>query len=840
MYNVNSGFGQVIGQLPFLGSGKHFVVGDSSTVNEDMLKELFGYDPDGTLRFFDDIDEANNHCTANAGDMILVMPSHAESLTAAGAIALDTAGVSVRGLGVGNNRPVITFASTDNAATMTMSGNNTRLENVVLVCNDDGLTNGLVVSGNNCYIDIETQDTSSAVEFATAVRLDTADNCILKLKHIGFTAGNAMVSAVRLDDCDNVRIDIDGFGVLTTAWVEMVDVASTNVYVTGRVFTQGVTGGTRDIVDTITGSTWYGEIEDMSAGRKYSGGSAQAWASDDVSGLAAAIDAIDNFVDTEVASILTASGAVADAALADTIEGAAASTQSMITDIKGVLQRLGADNANNTAATTLVVANTDGSILERLEAIQQHVGATDGATNILGANDADNGFDSSAVVANADGSVVERLEDIVVKVTAVDDIIDTEFPVIVTAVGAVADAVLADTIEGTDATTQSILTDVKGVLQRIGADSANNSAATTLVDANDDGSLLERVEGLKDALVLVRGTFTTSSATVPADTGRTEANDYWNGCYLIPTAGAIIGEPRQIVDFANAGGVFTLDADIPFTAVPGTVAYVIVPGPGFIAAAADSTAVTTPAHTIGNKADAAATGAVSATESLMAYAKQVVTNTEAAATSLTTIDANQDVGVADAATNALMRDVVGNKTDAANTSIGATLSLVANLKGILSIVAGLDVTKNSKLGLKVTKAASDVINGTADVALFTVSGGRVLLTHFEMELTAADIAAGVCNVNIQSDPTVGGDLDLCAILDVDGDTNGSLYSITGVLADALQGGVPGGTVGMSRGIIIPEGNIALTSSSDGGSGGSQPKFEMWYIPLDTGATVVAA
>lgn len=87
---------------------------------------------------------------------------------------------------------------------------------------------------------------------------------------------------------------------------------------------------------------------------------------------------------------------------------------------------IGRDDANNSFASTAVVANIDGSVLERLEAIQQHVGATDGSTNVLGVNDADNGFDSSAVVANADGSVLERLEDINVKVTAVDDFVDTE------------------------------------------------------------------------------------------------------------------------------------------------------------------------------------------------------------------------------------------------------------------------------------------------------------------------------------------------------------------------------------------------------------------------------
>ncbi len=93
---------------------------------------------------------------------------------------------------------------------------------------------------------------------------------------------------------------------------------------------------------------------------------------------------------------------------------------------------LGRDDNNNTAATTNVAANADGSILERIEYLQGLVGGVDGAANVLGANDADNQFDSSAVVANVDGSVLERLEDVVVKVTAIDDYVDTEVAAIKT------------------------------------------------------------------------------------------------------------------------------------------------------------------------------------------------------------------------------------------------------------------------------------------------------------------------------------------------------------------------------------------------------------------------
>ncbi len=98
-------------------------------------------------------------------------------------------------------------------------------------------------------------------------------------------------------------------------------------------------------------------------------------------------------------------------------------------------------------------------------------------------------------------------------------------------------------------------------------------------DGGGDSLSLSDVEELLQStspFLLAEGTFTTSSATVPADTARAEANDYWKGCWLMATAGAIIYQPRLISGFANTGGVFTLDVKQPFTAVPGLVTYVIL------------------------------------------------------------------------------------------------------------------------------------------------------------------------------------------------------------------------------------------------------------------------
>lgn len=102
------------------------------------------------------------------------------------------------------------------------------------------------------------------------------------------------------------------------------------------------------------------------------------------------------------------------------------------------------------------------------------------------------------------------------------------------------------------------------------------------------------------------GTFTTDSATVPADTGQgAKATNYFKGCLLIPLTGVCAFQPRLIVAFTTATGVFTLDAEEPFTAAPGLVTYVIVAAEADLVPAANGTNVTTTAQVIGNKADAA-------------------------------------------------------------------------------------------------------------------------------------------------------------------------------------------------------------------------------------------
>src|SRR5215211_623854 len=60
---------------------------------------------------FATIDYAIGNCTADQGDLILVLPGHEEAVSAAAGLALDVAGVTIQGVGTGRARPTITLGT---------------------------------------------------------------------------------------------------------------------------------------------------------------------------------------------------------------------------------------------------------------------------------------------------------------------------------------------------------------------------------------------------------------------------------------------------------------------------------------------------------------------------------------------------------------------------------------------------------------------------------------------------------------------------------------------------------------------------------------------------------
>lgn len=116
---------------------------------------------------FATIDYAVGKCTANQGDLILALPGHQESVSAAGLLALDVAGITIQGLGNGRGRPIITLSGATNAD-VDVDAAKVALRNVVLdMTGIDAVAAGLDV--NAADFTLEDCDVILATASAQAV-----------------------------------------------------------------------------------------------------------------------------------------------------------------------------------------------------------------------------------------------------------------------------------------------------------------------------------------------------------------------------------------------------------------------------------------------------------------------------------------------------------------------------------------------------------------------------------------------------------------------------------------------------------------------------------------------
>lgn len=272
--NQNAGYGQaeiasIIGNMPT--TGKIFVVAASGNANYNLIDEILPPDYAGVQRRYSTVDAAVNACTASAGDVILVAPGHTETFAAASSIALDVVGVTVIGLGSGALRPTFSYSTTD--STIAMNAASCVLKNIIIKPTVDSVVAGIVLSAPSCTIDIESQDTSSAVEFISPiVTTAAADKATINAKHIGFLAGDAMTRYIDVVGMNTGRINVDFYGKASVAVVNFRTTASDNVNVTGY-FYNGTTANTLDVVDSVGTSTWTLQGFDGVAGSTITGGS---------------------------------------------------------------------------------------------------------------------------------------------------------------------------------------------------------------------------------------------------------------------------------------------------------------------------------------------------------------------------------------------------------------------------------------------------------------------------------------------------------------------------------------------------------------------------------------
>jgi hypothetical protein len=153
----------------------------------------------------------------------------------------------------------------------------------------------------------------------------------------------------------------------------------------------------------------------------------------------------------------------------------------------------------------------------------------------------------------------------------------------------------------------------------------------------------------------------------------------------------------------------------------------------------------------------------------------------------------------------------------------------------MSVLIKGEATRLAMKGALVTKASA-TLPATTTQNLFTISGGLVLVTSIVGVVTTV-IQAQANATKLTSAPTVGTAADLCATLDITGDEAGTLYSITGVLGDAMLGVNAGAVPDMLKPVIVPAGVIRLSCAA---TNTGATRWLMTYIPLETGARVVSA
>lgn len=127
---------------------------------------------------FATIDYAVGNCTANNGDVIYVMPGHTETLSDAGQLVFDVAGIKVIGLGHGESRPKIVHGTATDAD-VDITGASTYLKNLVFCADFADVAVSIDLDATDCtFEDCEWRDNASGENFVVYIDADdTANAC---------------------------------------------------------------------------------------------------------------------------------------------------------------------------------------------------------------------------------------------------------------------------------------------------------------------------------------------------------------------------------------------------------------------------------------------------------------------------------------------------------------------------------------------------------------------------------------------------------------------------------------------------------------------------------------
>jgi len=191
----------------------------------------YGFTPD---KPYATLDYAVGKTTTSKGDIIYLMPGHAETISTATAAVLDKIGTQVIGIGTGSLRPTFTLGAA--AGTISITGANCLIENVLIVSNFLNVTTSVTVGADADGLtlrNVEFRDTSVILGslIGITVAAGVTDLSIIGCKYYGialtapatdFIQAAGAVSRLVVKDC-YVKGDFSG-GVITATAAQSLDV----------------------------------------------------------------------------------------------------------------------------------------------------------------------------------------------------------------------------------------------------------------------------------------------------------------------------------------------------------------------------------------------------------------------------------------------------------------------------------------------------------------------------------------------------------------------------------------------------------------------------------------
>lgn len=201
---------------------------------------------------FKTLDYAIGRCTASKGDVIFLLPGHAETISAAGTVTCDVAGITIIGLGYGSLRPTFTWSAT--ASTWLVSAADVTIQNIVCKVSIDSVVKGIDISAAGCTLDaVDFQETASAqmlifINTAAGANYLTIKNCY----HVQAAAGSA--KWIDLVGADWARIENNHFHVsASTHILGGTTTESLEILVKGNTFVNPADAATIVLLANTTG-----------------------------------------------------------------------------------------------------------------------------------------------------------------------------------------------------------------------------------------------------------------------------------------------------------------------------------------------------------------------------------------------------------------------------------------------------------------------------------------------------------------------------------------------------------------------------------------------------------